>query len=116
MYLIAPFRSDHSRLPHPLSEHLVPQQPRRERAGRERASGPSEVPHLTWMKRKKETPAQLGPGVLGVPGEPAESRQLSPSGWGGAGSQAPQGAGVGAGYYPGAEGNNYITNKPGLKL
>lgn len=42
--LIAPYRSDHSRLPHPLSEHLVPQEPRREQSRAERASGHSEVP------------------------------------------------------------------------
>lgn len=71
--------------------------------------------HLTWMKRK-QTPARLGPG--GLPGEPAESRQAAqPIRLGRGREPGPAGGrSGGGGHHPGAEGSNYITNKPGLKL
>lgn len=49
--MIAPYRSDHSRLPHPLSEPKVPQEPRREQ-GESRLVDPQRPPsHLDEEKR-----------------------------------------------------------------
>lgn len=80
----------------------------------------------TPAREKEETPTQLSralgsrsgcpPATPGPGAHPGGGRPAHPGAGGVRAGPSPRREGAGEGYYPEAEGSNYITNKPGLKL